>query len=338
MKFSNKIPALFLIFILTVSADSVWGETRPDLSSIAKNIIETYGENVYTVNAFTAVGSKGAANDTQPKWRQNIGTAFSFDSSGHLITFNTVIKNAGNITVSSATGELFDAQVLGCDNSGKINVLKIDGKSSFPSTQIIHCKNVYDGDDVILMGPGSSELSTTTGTIEEIRSRDGTIIINIDDAPGTSGTPVFDTHSHLLGFLVYQLEDSSAASNVPGTNSGSYVVVTSQFACTAAKLIINRSDEKSGWLGITSSINSLENPANNGVLIQNIIRNSPAEISGLEIDDIIIKFNNVSVTSFTELIEVLTGMKAGNTVPVQFIRGGKRLSAEITLSSFPENR
>ncbi|MFC1552969.1 S1C family serine protease [Candidatus Latescibacterota bacterium] len=321
--------------VLSVSPDRAWSETRPDISSIAKMIIDTYGGNVYTVNAFTEVGTKRAADDTQSRWRQNIGTALSFDSRGHLITFSTVIKNAGNITVIPATGERFTAQVLGGDKSGKINVLKIDGHSGLPSSEIIHCKNVYDGDDVILLMLNGTELTTTSGTIEEIRSQDGTLIVNIDDDPGTSGTPVFDIHCHLLGFLVYQLENNSAARD---RSSGSYVVVSSQFACTASKLIINRSEGKSGWLGITSSINSIENRVNNGVLIQNIIRNSPAEKSGLKNDDVIIMFNNVNVTSFTELIEVLTETRVGDTVPVQFIRNGKRMSSEITLSAFPENR
>ena len=77
---------------------------------------------------------------------------------------------------------------------------------------------------------------------------------------------------------------------------------------------------------------------NMGVLIQNIFKNSPAEKSGLIIGDIIIMFNNVKIVSFSELIEVLSLTRVGDTVPVKYIREGNIQSSSITLSAFPENQ
>ncbi|MFC1541458.1 S1C family serine protease [Candidatus Latescibacterota bacterium] len=340
MNINVKIP-LFIVFTLIKSfyPNVVIGETNPDNISISHAIIEKYGGNMFTVIALTAVRTIDGENERNERWRQNIGTAFSVDNEGHLITFNTVIKDAENVSIISNSGKKTNAQVLGCDKSGQINVLKIDGYNDFSTVNVTHCKQMNIGDEVILLGINGTNLTTTSGIINEIRNHDCTLIVSLDDNPGTSGTPVFSKKNHLIGYLVYQVENyNSTDSNQAGTQKGLYLVVTSQFACTAARLIINKTEGKSGWLGITSSISSIDNPENDGVIIQNIIKNSPAEKSGLIINDKIIMFNNVKITSFTELIEVLTDTRIGDTVPVRYIRGGKTLSSNVTLSAFPENQ
>ncbi|MFC1490113.1 S1C family serine protease [Candidatus Latescibacterota bacterium] len=315
----------------------VRSETNPDSAVFFQSLIEKYGGNVFTVNAFTEVRSDDGTN-SKSKWLKNIGTAFSFGNNGHLITFKTVIKNSEKVTVISSKGIKSKAQVIGCDNSGKINVLKLENFTDFPSTEVKHCKNTHIGEEVFLLGINGSELTVTQGIIREIRSADGTLIVSIDSNPGTSGTPVFDKNINLLGFLVYQVENNPNVQNQPEQQTGLYLVVTSEFACTASKLIINKAEGKSGWIGIASSIQSFGNTENNGVIIQNIIKNSPAEKSGLVKNDRIIMFNDVKITSFTELVEALSETKVGEIVHIQYVRDGKTLSSGITLSSYPENQ
>ncbi len=327
---------VLILFLISVLPETVLSQTEPNISKTARKIIDTYGGHVYTVNAFTEIGDSGSGK-REIRLRQNVGTAFLFDTHGYLITFNNVVKDARNITVVPSSGEQIKAHVLGCDKSGKISVLKTDGMSVISSAKISHCKNVHDGDVVMLLGLNGSELTTTTGTIEDVRSQNGTLIVEIESTPGTTGTPVFDLHGHLLGFLVYKLETDVSSSSHP---ANSYVVATSQFACTAAKLIISRAEGNTGWLGITSNIgtfNYADQSGHMGVLIQSIIRNSPAEKSGLRINDVITRFNNVDVASFAELIEVITNTSVGETVPIQFLRDGKRMNVVLTLTAIPED-
>jgi serine protease Do len=336
MKSTANIPAMLIMCLLSVLPETALSQAQPDISAAARRIIDNFGGNIYTVNAFTEIGAAGSGNKEQPRWRQNVGTAFLFDSHGYLITFNNVVKDARSITIVPSTGEQIKAHVLGCDKSGKISVLQTDGVSVISSAQILHCKNVSEGDNVILVGLNGSELTTAAGTIEDVRSQNGTLIVSVESTPGTTGTPVFDLHGHLLGFLVYQLESDESS---PARSADSYVVASSQFACTAAKLIISRAGGTAGWLGITSSIDTF-NTSNQsgriGVLIQNIVRNSPADKSGLRINDVITRFNDVDVASFAELIELITVTSAGMTVPVQILRGGKQMNVDITLSDIPD--
>ena len=118
-------PFLLLELPIKVSAESLKFD-----ESIARKIIEEYGQNIFTVNAFTRLPSDDTqnrrTNNAGSRWCQNVGTAFSFDNNGHLITFNSILKNAEKIQVISSTGRKIEAKLLESGKNGKINIQKID--------------------------------------------------------------------------------------------------------------------------------------------------------------------------------------------------------------------
>lgn len=341
---SYMILFIILLCISSISSENISGEPLTVKKSFSHTIIQKYGRSIFTVNAYTEVqyddSIKGTKNNNQ-RWHQNVGTAFSVDNNGHLIAFNCVIKNAEEVQVISSTGEKIKASVIGCDKSGKINVLKIDNYIglSIPGEPLSN--NMTPGDEVILLCMKETGLETISGIISNIRPPDGTVVVNISGNPGTSGTPVFDKNQCLLGFLVYQIENNgkgkyNAAHDNSVSQTDSYLVVPSEFAWVAARLIINKAEGKCGWLGITSSINTINTPVKDGVVIIGIVENSPAEKSGLIINDKIIEFNDIPISSFVELIEALTDTRTGDIVPIHFLRGDRILSSDVTLSTYPK--
>ena len=341
---SNMILLVTFLLISSISPEKISCDPLAVKKSFSQMIIQKYGRSIFTVNAYTEIryddSIKRNKNNNQ-RWCQNVGTAFSVDNNGYLITFNSVIKDAKEVQVISSTGDKIKASVIGCDKSEKISVLKIDDyiDLSIPGESLSN--NMNPGDEVILLCIKEIGLKAISGIISDIRPHYGTVIVNISGNPGTSGTPVFDKNQRLLGFLAYQIEKNGKEKNntapdnsVSETNS--YLVISSEFAWVTARLIINKSEGNCGWLGIASSINNINTPVKDGVVIKGIVKNSPAEKSGLTINDKIIKFNSIPISSFVGLIEALTDTKAGDTVPIHFLRGDRILSSDVTLSAYPK--
>ncbi len=337
-----KSAILYIVIFVTFSLSS-WSASADSLDVVAQKILGKYGQNVFVVNAYTKhVNTKSKEGEVSRYKYQNVGTAFSFDNDGHLITINSVIKDAENVKVISNTGEKINARVLGCYSEGSINVLEIDPFNTLSIAKTSKSNDVNPGKTVFLLGIVKEEgLTAYTGVISDLKTRNGTFIIDVQGNPGTSGTPVFDKEGCLLGFVAYQIEDiedeKKSNSSDAGENSHSccYVVLPIECASAIARSIINRDDGKCGWLGIFSNF-SAGSSDKKGVIIQRVIKDSPAEKSGLLIKDYIFEFNSVPVFTPLQLVEAITRTRAGDTVSIKVRRGNKNLSFAIILSFYPE--
>jgi len=347
MKYNILHITLFFpfLFLSSVSPLKVSADTLTVDESFAREIIERYGSSVFAVNAYTKFqkddNTKKEKNDKSHRWCQNVGTAFLLDNSGHLITFNCVIKDAEEIRVISSSGEKITADVLGHEDRGKINVLKIDHIHVVSIPEVALCGDMSFGEKVILLGVKERVLTAVSGSISNIRPSDGTVVVTVSGDPGTTGTPVFDKNKHLLGFLAYKIEkDNNGKDRTSKDDTVSetefYVVIPAESARVIARSIINRAEGKCGWLGISSSINNIDNSGKNGIVIQRVMEDSPAEKCGLKINDYLFEFNSISILSPVHLIEAITATRAGDTVSIKVRRGNKILSSKVTLSVQPE--
>ena len=333
-------PFLLLELPIKVSAESLTFD-----ESIARKIIEKYGQSIFTVNAFTKLPGDDTqnrrTNNAGNRWSQNVGTAFLFDNNGHLITFNCILKNAEKIQVISNAGRKIQAKVLESGKNGKINILKISHGNLLSIPRIMPFRNHDSDKEIVLLGINGSSITAIPGRIIDIHPPDGTVVVTVSGFPGTTGTPVFNKNGHLFGFLVCKIEKDDNENNNVSTpravsETDSYVVLLAEFAWATARSIINRDECKCGWLGIASDFRSSNPSGGNGVIVKSVYKNSPADNSGLAIDDEIIEFNANRITSFLELIEAITRTKPGDTVSISVRRGSKIISSNITLSVHPK--
>lgn len=79
---------------------------------------------------------------------------------------------------------------------------------------------------------------------------------------------------------------------------------------------------------------------NSGLLIWEVIEDSPAEEAGLKAGDVITKIGDEQVTDPEELIEALDDYEEGDVVTVEYVRKGKteKLEVELEDSGFPDIR
>ncbi len=329
---------IVLLFITALIPSTVFADS---FDEIARKILDRYCQNVFAVNAYTKQQyNESEKGDKYNSLCQNIGTAFTLDNNGYLITLNCVIKNAEEINVISNSGEEINAKVLGCDKEGSINVLEIDRLYSLSIPKATISDNINPGDKVILLSLTEGEgLTANSGIISNIKPLDGTFIVDILGNPGTSGTPLFDLEGQLLGFLAYQIEKNEQeeykiSNDRDFSHSHNYVVIPGNYAKAIAKSIINRAKSKCGWLGIYSSFKCSNSPDEKGVIIKKVIDDSPAEKYGLKVNDCVVEFNSIQILSPIHLIEAITDTKAGDTISIKVRRDGKIITSKVTLSSY----
>lgn len=76
-------------------------------------------------------------------------------------------------------------------------------------------------------------------------------------------------------------------------------------------------------------------PTAKGIRLEGALPGSGAANAGLKNNDVLIKFNRHTIANFDSLGDALQGLKAGDTVPVEFYRGGEKKVASLTLGGAP---
>jgi membrane-associated protease RseP (regulator of RpoE activity) len=74
-----------------------------------------------------------------------------------------------------------------------------------------------------------------------------------------------------------------------------------------------------------------------GIRIQNVQRNSAADLAGLERDDIIISINGQDVKDNETLIDAVQKAGVGTEVSLQIIHAGQRKTVNLKLGAYQEN-
>ncbi len=75
-----------------------------------------------------------------------------------------------------------------------------------------------------------------------------------------------------------------------------------------------------------------------GIRLDGTAPESGAAAAGLQKDDVLVAFDGAPLAHFNDLTPLVSRRKAGDAVTVEFVRGGKRLSADLVLGHFPQPR
>ena len=79
-------------------------------------------------------------------------------------------------------------------------------------------------------------------------------------------------------------------------------------------------------------------PQGHGVLVTQVLADSPAEKAGLRRNDIVLQYDEKKVRDCDDLVHSLQGDRPGRTVRLTFLRGGKEKTAEAALALGPAIR
>ncbi|MDZ7820486.1 MAG: trypsin-like peptidase domain-containing protein [Candidatus Marinimicrobia bacterium] len=228
---------------------------------------------------------------------------------GYVITNNHVIENAEEIKIVLNDKREFEATVAGMDSKTDIAVLKIEGKKLSPAT-LGDSEGLRVGEFVLAIGsPFSTRLGNTVthGIISglgrsgmELSTYENYIQTDASINPGNSGGALVNLKGEVIGI-------NSAILSRSGGSNGIGFAIPINLAERVMQDIMTKGRVVRAWLGVTiQELNqdlarSLGLEEVNGVLISDVVKDSPADNAKLQSGDVIIKVNHETVRTPSEL-------------------------------------
>jgi serine protease Do len=266
-----------------------------------------------------------------------LGSGVIVSPNGYILTNYHVVEHADRIRVTLMDKREFEARVIGTDPKTDLAVIKIKVNKPLAYASLGDSSHLQVGDWVIAIGnPFGFNLTVTTGIVSaKGRALGG----NYDDFiqtdasinPGNSGGPLFDTEGKLVGI-------NSAIYSQTGSNEGIGFAIPSDLASAVMTQLREHGHVIRGWLGVDvqeltpelASSFGLQNT--NGALVADVEQKSPAAAAGLQRGDIILKYDDQSLSDERQLPEMVAVSKIGSTVPLEVMRNGKTMTLNARIA------
>ena len=260
------------------------------------------------------------------------GSGVIVSNDGYIVTNNHVIENANNIIVKLSNGEEYQAKLIGTDTRMDVAIIKIE-KDDLNSAIFGDSEKLRIGDEVIAIGNPLGEFggSVTDGIISgknreiSVENQNMTLLqTNAQINRGNSGGGLFDGNGNLIGIVVAK----STGSSVEGLG---FAIPINDAKDVIEQIITHGYVTNRPTLGVSLTEVPYGGNQKAGVYIMDIVKNSPAESAGLQVNDRIIAIDKTEVSVFTDLSNYLTEKKVGDKVDIIVVRAGNILSVNVTL-------
>jgi serine protease Do len=199
------------------------------------------------------------------------------------------------------------------------------------------------GDWVLAFGsPFGLEMTVTQGIISgKGRTRSGRIadredFLQTDAAinPGNSGGPLVNLKGEVIGI-------NTAIASASGGYDGIGFAIPTHIASWVGEQLSKNGEVKRGYLGTSIATVDADTAkqfgvnVREGVIVKSVMPNSPAEKSGLEPGDVILKLDGQPVPDAPTLQGLVEQLTIGKSYPLEVIRDGKRTTLTVGVEAMP---
>ena len=140
--------------------------------------------------------------------------------------------------------------------------------------------------------------------------------------PGNSGGALVDATGALIGI-------NTAIASVGGGSVGLGFAIPIDTVRDIAEQLIDDGEAVHATLGVNAR--SVTDGTRDGALVLNVEPGSPADLAGIEEEDVVIAVEGEPVGSSEELVVAIDAFDPGDTVTVEVVRGGGSREVEATL-------
>lgn len=272
-----------------------------------------------------------------------IGSGFVISADGYVVTNHHVIDRADEIVVTLADGTEYDAEIKGSDPKTDLALLKLNDANDLPYLEWGNDDNSRVGDWVLAIGnPFGLGGSASTGIISargrDINSGPYDNFIQVDAAinRGNSGGPLFNMQGEVIGI-------NSMIFSPSGGSVGIGFAIPSSMAKGVISQLRDSGAVQRGWIGVSIAPVSEElaevfkRDNEQGALIQQVLKGSPADKAGLEPGDIVLTFDGVTIKEMRNLPLTVAQAEVGDTYKMDVWRSGKLKTLKIKTEPFPED-
>jgi serine protease Do len=276
------------------------------------------------------------------------GSGVVVDKNGYILTNNHVVEKATKITVKFNKDDTdYPARVIGTDPLTDLAVIKIDRKD-LVAAKIGNSDSMQVGDWAIAIGSPLGFQDTVTAGIISALSRDvdepptagrttkSTFqhFIQTDAAinPGNSGGPLVNTNGEVIGINTMIASES-------GGYQGIGFALPSNMAVKVYNNIIKEGKVTRGSIGITfppedSKTSALLDVygAKQGVFVQDVVKDGPAERAGMKPQDVIVSINGKTIGKGQDLVDMVADSEIGSTLKIGIMRDKKPMTLNVVVA------
>ena len=279
--------------------------------------------------------------------QQGQGSGFITRASGLIFTNEHVVRGADQVAVTLPDGRSYKGKVLGGDPLTDVAVVKVVA-DKLPVAALGDSDRLRPGEWAIAIGnPFGLNNTVTAGIISAVGRlnaiSDGQRVpyIQTDAAvnPGNSGGPLINAAGQVIGI-------NTAISTAPG--GGLSFAVPINLAKRIAQQIVSTGQASHPFIGVqlmdltpqlAREINATNTtctvPEVNGVLVKEVVNNTPAAEAGIRQCDLILKVGTKAVQTPTEVqLEVDRG-QVGQPMQLTLQREGQELVLEVLPRELP---
>ena len=280
-------------------------------------------------------------NQGTPREAASLGSGFIISADGYVITNSHVVANADEIIVRLNDRREYIAEVVGTDRRSDVALLKVDG-DNLPVVKLGSSADLEVGEWVLAIGsPFGFDYSVTQGIVSAIGrslpNENYVPFIQTDVAinPGNSGGPLFNLDGEVIGV------NSQIYSRTGGFMGLSFAVPVDVVMNVYSQLRESGHVTR-GWLGVLIQdvtrelAESFDMEKPHGALVAKVLAGSPAEQAGVEVGDIIIRYDHADIAFSSDLPPLVGNSKIATKVPLEIIRGGKREQLKVLIAELPE--
>jgi len=276
---------------------------------------------------------------------QNMGSGFVISPDGYIVTNDHVAGQATAITVALPDGRTYQADLIGSDPTSDLSLLKINTEDPLPFLTFSNSGNPIVGEWSIALGNpfGLFEASDPTVTVgvvsatgRDLQPQEGRAyrdMIQTDAAinRGNSGGPLLNALGEVIGINTAIITQSGGSVGI------GFAVPAEKAVRILTELREHGSVDRSYFIGLrgqsmtTRIARRLNLSRSDGVLVESVDPNSPAETAGFRPWDIIVSVESEQVDSQPEFAARLYDFRPGDTVEVEVVRRGRTVTLMMEL-------
>ncbi len=332
------------------------------LSNMFVDISELVGPSVVTITSRTTVVARVPSfpNFSSPfgfdPWQDffstpreqeytmtGIGSGVIVSPDGMILTNHHVVGEADEFDVVLQNGGRYSGQLVGTDPETDLALISIDAVG-LPAIEMGNSDDLRVGQWVLAVGsPFALSQTVTQGIISYIGRSDVGLAayedyIQTDAAinPGNSGGALVDLDGKLVGI-------NTAIATRNGGYQGIGFAIPVNVAVSVMNDLLEHGYVRRGWLGVT--IQEITpglaehfglDPTEGGVLVSQVLQDTPAGDYGLQRGDVILTVNGESFDSVTEFRNLIAEQDPDSRVDLGICRDGGKLDVPVVLGERTE--
>ena len=344
--------AFILVMALTFAFPALADDASASKSDLIHSLLPTVVNiSVQKVEVVTpAAGSAADVNAVKPDMaggstvKSYVGSGFVIDPSGLIVTNYHVVEGAFEVIVTFFDGARLPGKIIAASRLADLALLKVDADHPLKVAHWGNSDLLQVGDQVFAAGdPFGIGLSVTTGIVSAL-NRD------IKDSPyddfiqtdasinhGNSGGPLFDMQGNVVGV------NSTIISPTTGSVGLGFAIPAS-----SARFVVDRLRTygwvRPGWIGIKvqtvtqdiAAAMGMSQPT--GAIVSWVLPDGPAKKAGLEIGDVILRYDNSTPSDERALLRDIAHTPVDTTITLLIRRGADERTVPVTVQAWPRNQ